>query len=265
MHKNRRAFTLIELLVVIAIIAVLMAILVPALKRAKEQGKRAACISNIKQLTLAWIMYCDDNDDRIVNGAAGIDRPGEKAWAGKCWADNYGSGGQLSEAEQAAQIQVGALWPYVKELKLYRCPTGSRGELLTYAAMDGVAGLARTGTTKPGCFLKKRTEIKGSQANRIVYIDEGWVTPDSFAVHYTIEQWWDDPPTRHGDGTNQGYADGHAAYFKWTGIDTIKIARNSDRGHSSNNTPPTTDEGKKDLHFIQKGCWGSLGYTPTVW
>jgi len=63
-------FTLIELLVVIAIIAVLMAILMPALNRAREQGKRAACLSNLKQLTLSWIMYADDNDDRIVNGEA---------------------------------------------------------------------------------------------------------------------------------------------------------------------------------------------------
>jgi len=63
-------FTLIELLVVIAIIAVLMAILMPALNRAREQGKRAACLSNLKQMTLSWIMYADDNDDRIVNGEA---------------------------------------------------------------------------------------------------------------------------------------------------------------------------------------------------
>jgi prepilin-type N-terminal cleavage/methylation domain-containing protein len=56
---SRRGFTLIELLVVIAIIAVLMAILLPALNRVKEQGKRAVCLSNLRQLTMAWIMYAD--------------------------------------------------------------------------------------------------------------------------------------------------------------------------------------------------------------
>ena len=67
-----RGFTLIELLVVIAIIAILMAILMPALNRAREQGKRAACLSNLKQLTLSWIMYADENDDRIVSGDGGV-------------------------------------------------------------------------------------------------------------------------------------------------------------------------------------------------
>ena len=97
--SKRKGFTLIELLVVIAIIAILLAVLMPALHRAREQGKRAMCMGNLKQLTLGWIMYADENDGRIVNGAAGIDRSGEKAWAGRCWASNYGSGGQLSERE----------------------------------------------------------------------------------------------------------------------------------------------------------------------
>jgi len=71
--KKRTGFTLIELLVVISVIAILMAILMPALKRAREQGQRAVCVSTVKQLTLCWVMYADDNDDRLVNGEAGID------------------------------------------------------------------------------------------------------------------------------------------------------------------------------------------------
>src|SRR4030042_942704 len=67
--KGRRvagAFTLIELLVVIAIIALLMAILLPALGRAREQGKRAVCLHNLGQLMVAWNMYADDNAEKIV-------------------------------------------------------------------------------------------------------------------------------------------------------------------------------------------------------
>ena len=60
MRHKTKAFTLIELLVVIAIIALLMAVLMPALSRAREQGKRAVCLNNVKQLTFAWIMYADE-------------------------------------------------------------------------------------------------------------------------------------------------------------------------------------------------------------
>lgn len=274
--KKVHGFTLIELLVVIAIIAVLMAILMPALERAREQGQRAVCISNMKQLGLAWILYCDDNDDKIVNGAPlgteGQADPGvgnhanEIPWIGRAFSGQYHLGVQLSESIQKQAIGLGALWPYVKEYKLYKCPGGYRGELVTYAAMDGVNGIPRTGTTAhPWIWLKKRTDIRGSHALRMVYIDEGWVTPDSFAVNYQKESWWDDPTVRHGDGTDFTFADGHAEYHKWEGIATIKFGREQDRVHSGGQPDLSTDSAKRDLHYVQKGCWGDLGYTPSVW
>ncbi len=72
MNRKRHAFTLIELLVVIAIIAILMAILMPALNRAREQGRRAVCQGNLKNLMLAWLMYSDENEGLLVNGAGGF-------------------------------------------------------------------------------------------------------------------------------------------------------------------------------------------------
>ena len=92
-QKNRIGFTLIELLVVIAIIAILMAILMPALNRVREQGKRIVCENNLKTLQLCWIMYADDNDGKIVNGEAGFDRSSggltEIAWMGHGWGSNW--------------------------------------------------------------------------------------------------------------------------------------------------------------------------------
>ena len=81
--KNRRAFTLIELLVVIAIIAILLSVIVPALKRVKEQGKRAVCLNNLRQMMLAWNLYAENNGSRIVSGNTSL---GTFNKDNACWA-----------------------------------------------------------------------------------------------------------------------------------------------------------------------------------
>jgi len=255
----------------------------PALHRAREQGKRAACLSNLHQLTLCWIMYADDNEDKIVNGAAGWyggptdDRhPNERPWVGKCWDSNYQSGAQLPEEEQKKEIEAGALWPYCKNLKLYSCPTGYRGELLAYAIVHSMNGNPPEGTYRlvggkrapmmeAGVWLwvKNRMQIHSpAPAYRVVFIDEGWATSYSYAVHYQQERWWDDPTVRHGDGTNVSFADGHSEYWRWKGIDTINIGRQRDRTHPGQ-FAPETPEGFEDLYRLQKATFGRLGYIPS--
>ena len=284
---TRKAFTLIELLVVIAIIAILLAILMPALSRVKEQGKRAACLSNLKQLQLAWSMYADENDDKIVNGEAygGGDGtapvPGSGIHAGEQWwtGDDVGdfwAGINLSEEMQKRAIRAGALWPYCKNEKLYRCPTGVRGEMRTYTITDAMNGLRRDGTYSGSVgarngrtvlWIKKRTEISvPGPAQRIVFLDEGRITPDSYATHYLNERWWDPPFVRHGDGTNVSFADGHADYWKFEGkktLETGKLAAVSGLdAHPLHQMQPVTEDEFQDLYRMQKAVWGKLGYTP---
>ncbi len=189
--NKRSGFTLIELLVVIAIIAVLMAILMPALSRVREQGKRIVCEHNLKSLTLAWIMYADENDDKIVNGAggfhytqSGMTNNGsssgiiERAWVGRGWGNNWNNSNVTDSgmtAEQKKQaIREGALWPVASDYDCYKCPTGKPGEFVTYAVVDAMNGLHRSGTTSKGghhpfavgkriggtvLWIKRRSEI----------------------------------------------------------------------------------------------------------
>ena len=276
---KRNGFTLIELLVVIAIIAILMAILMPALNRVKEQGKRAVCLGNMKQLTLTWIMYADENDDKLVNGEAYEGSDGmcpmptsgrharELWWTGDdCHAD-YMSGGQLPQETQIKAIRAGALYPYCRDEDLYRCPTGIRGEMRTYTITDAMNGLYRDGTHngdvsvrvgRTVLWVKKRTEIVApGPSYRLVFLDEGRVTPDSYACHYQNATWWDPPFVRHGDGSNVSFADGHADYWKWKGKKTLETGKMANPLHGM---VPSTSEEFEDLERMQKAVWGRLGY-----
>jgi len=265
--RQHRAFTLIELLVVIAIIAILMAILMPALHRAREQGQRAACLNNLKQLTVAWILYADENADKIVAGSTG--KGGEYNVPAKedGWVHWAGYSDTASEDAQVQAIEEGALYPFCKANKLYQCPSGLRGEMRTYAIVDAMNGWP----TKPELIIKNRTKItRGGE--RVVFVDEGWATLASWSVPYDRESWWgstvsqsgilaadnrhkDPPPVRHGGGTSFSFADGHSEYWKWRDQRTI------DYGKMTVGADPL-QPGNPDLHRVQAAVWGKLGYVP---
>jgi prepilin-type N-terminal cleavage/methylation domain-containing protein len=281
-------FTLIELLIVIAIIALLMAIMIPALNKAKEHGKRAACLSNLRQLTLAWIMYAQANDDKLVSAqvfapgdpppaTAGCGTPpapifgntkakpppvghwsysmhkNELPWVGPGWAfdaSNNSVEGQQPECNQRVAMESGALWTYLKSDQIYHCPTGEKGELMTYTIIDSMNG----GGDGPNA--KNITGIK-HPTQRVVFLDEGRLTPNTYWVCYSDPMWYDPPLIRHGIGQTVSYADGHSARWMWKSKETIRVINEKLYGYI-----PTTNEGRQELYKMQIGCWGKIGYTP---
>jgi prepilin-type N-terminal cleavage/methylation domain-containing protein len=103
---RQKGFTLIELLVVIAIIAVLMGILMPALQIAREQGQRAACQGNLRQLTIAWNLYAQENDDKLVNCDTGFDHGDTKPWIGRLWKNDYNDPIPMEERLQRRELEI---------------------------------------------------------------------------------------------------------------------------------------------------------------
>jgi len=238
------------------LIITLLALLMPALARTREQVRRTVCLNNLKQLSLAWIMYADENDDRIVNGAAGSERAGELPWVGKDWSTDY-------QDEKREMLVNGVLFPYCMTVKLYRCPAGLQGHMRTYSIVDSMNGIAGEGLDEiPGLHIKKRMEIR-KPGNRVVFIDVGQVIPDTYSVYYDQQKWWDEPPVRHADGTSVSFADGHADYWKWRAAETVDHGKAATSVHSpkaADHWSPQTSKGREDLQRMQKGCWGRLGY-----
>ncbi len=266
-----------DIIVTVVCIALVLMTLGAAGRQGRERARRAVCLSNLKSLTQAWRQFADDHDGNLVNAATGIYSPHGAPWVGRCWSSHYQSGGRLPEDQQINGIREGALWPYVQKLNLYRCPSGHAGERLNYSIVDSMNGLSRTGTTTWAggktqgvrigdtvVWVQNLSEILSpGPAERMVFIDEGFITPDSYNTHYNQETWWDDPPVRHNDGVTASFADGHAEHWQWKGVDTIEWGRYSEQSHRTNNHAPETGEGREDLHQLQRAVWGRLGYEPT--
>ena len=228
---NKKAFTLIELLVVIAIIAILAGLLLPALGSAKSKARNIQCMNHTKQLTLAWIMYSDDNNDRVplatssntpyawVNGTMNFDPANRSNW------------------DPDQDIRSGRLWPYCGEsLAIWRCPAdrsfvtvnGQRLPRIRTYSMNLHVGGWDTPPYNPGFQVYNRIGSMNDPgpSGIFLFLDmrEDSINTGNFA---TAMDGWPDRPTDyrfagvdypasyHAGAGGLSFADGHSEVKRW--------------------------------------------------
>ncbi len=269
--KKNRAFTLIELLVVIAIIAILLSVLIPALNKIKDAAKRAICLYNLHALGQAWVVYSEQNDGRLASAKtapivetppAGTRRQFRMDWSKNysyffepTWVGWWGSDDvkrKDAEAQQAC-LTLGTLYSIVETIKVYRCPVGGPDEWRSFSIVDAMNGhdgfTVAAGYNPPGVVVRKMSELR-SPGTRLVFIDEGLRTTESWTIYPDRVSWWDGMPLRHALGTTVAMADGSSEYWKWYDQRTIDFAK------GINPDPVGTAVNNSDFAKVQAACWG---------
>jgi prepilin-type N-terminal cleavage/methylation domain-containing protein/prepilin-type processing-associated H-X9-DG protein len=237
-HRPKRwGFTLIELLVVIAIIAILASMLLPALSRAKCRAHAAQCMSNTKQLGLAWWMYADDNRDNLVPNHDG---------SGTTYANSWVPGWLNFEVNHADNtnrnyLLLSKISPYTKNPGIYKCPADIYNCRMYGTLAPRVRSVGMNGFIEGGAYpdhkagdshwfsgwwaYNKMSDIINPVPSKLwVFVDEH---PDSINDGWTItsvtdpNNWTDLPASYHCGAAGFCFADGHAEIKHWQEKSTI--------------------------------------------
>ena len=258
---KKNAFTLIELLVVIAIIALLLSILLPALKRVKEAGKRTHCLANVKSLAVGMMLYTNDYDSKFPKA-----RTDTNGWIQRVvdhWYDPWRADKEL----QLDAIREGLLYPYIESTDVYRCPVAQKNEFRTYSMTHALNGFPDVAIFYGGEVLIKINQVKNT-AGRILFLDDYIFDWDAcWMVFNDRHSWWNSVPIRHGSGGNVfSFVDGHSEFHDWKDSRTVELGERCFEA----NTPETSyfptlqhpTPNNEDLIWTQRATWGTVAYTP---
>jgi prepilin-type N-terminal cleavage/methylation domain-containing protein/prepilin-type processing-associated H-X9-DG protein len=256
-NSRRGGFTLIELLVVIAIIAILAAMLLPALGKAKQKAQGIGCLNNLKQHQIAWYVYSGDSNDRIVaTGGSAVLAPAPNLVSylpGGAYANwVLGTVSDPTRSINPDYVKNGLLFPYMKSLGVYKCPADRKAGL---GGVPTVRSYSMNAWMNPidveflsvnfYRVFRKQSDIVNPTSTWVTIdenpatINDGWFVEDKASYP---KSWVDQPACYHNNSGGLSFADGHAQIKKWK--DKVVLAQ-------TNPTFYGQDLSSDDLQWLQ--------------
>jgi len=274
--QRLNAFTLIELLVVIAIIAILAAMLLPALSSAKRKAMIANCLNDQKQLVLAWKMYADDNNDKVVGANCVLPTD---------WRVSPASGyfvfpivppnltpSLINQFLDEQGFKQGGLGNYCKNPDLLHCPADNRymtgnWAFDSFSMINGLNG-DTGGTGGTPVVITKQSQVK-HPSDAFVWLEENDPRSQSSGAYTVYENqnsweliatgswppptWYDGPAAFHQTSETFSYVDGHAANHRWMDAGTIALGNNANGPRPGTCQATTLTMCPHDLPFVASG------------